>query len=790
MVIQKDCCAGKEKLMGGIMKVSRKAVMLAAIAVLLMPSIGFGEAILMPDTTDYPYDYVPLRKIQATIQIQDQIVTTIIDQTFNNVESDATINATYCYPVPERATITGFGTWVDGNLVYYVMEPGEQEPPSAPGIRDPALVAYLGKNPFYCNIQRIATGDFTTRLEYSELMDYAFGHFNLTYPLGMGGFVVGSIDTIEVIIELNSQRSLVSVMIGNYTGEVLQQDNNTYRARVALENLAPTDHLTLEITVSQEEVGMWLFPYREDVVVDSVEDGFFLAVIEPGDVTPDQVFDKSFTFVFDRSGSMSGENRISEAKQAAVYCIEHLDPGDMFNIISFSGDINMWSTSPVLATTENVSSAIVFINGLYAAGWTNLNGAMLAAVDQEMSLASANQILLLSDGLPTIGVTYLPTIVDGIRTQNGDNVDATIFTIAVGNDSDLDFLAMIAYQNHGQAISFAPGTESLAEEIINFYQRFANPVLIDVNLDMTGIQPYDIYPPLPLNVFAGSQSVIGGRYVNPANISIELTGRVVGQTTSRTYGPFDFPEISTDYAFVPRMWAINKIDYYLAYMSVYGETQELIDMIIELSLTYGILTPFTSYQDPDDPPDVAVEEPALNLVAQSVNEGVLLTWSFMSISGAEFDLFRRHRNGGAWLKLNDVPINGNSFLDRTAQSGVGYVFRLVMKVHGGEDLYAEVWVDGCDPYEAVLFDPHPNPFNSVTRVGFSIGVSAFVEVEVYDLLGRKVRTLMKRRVEPGLHEVILNAERMASGTYFLRMTAEQTEGVSLYSAAKRLVIVK
>jgi len=68
---------------------------------------------------------------------------------------------------------------------------------------------------------------------------------------------------------------------------------------------------------------------------------------------------------------------------------------------------------------------------------------------------------------------------------------------------------------------------------------------------------------------------------------------------------------------------------------------------------------------------------------------------------------------------------------------------------------------------------YPNPFNPATTVVFDLSERASVEVEVLDLLGRRVLVLPARSVAPGTgHRITLDAGDLASGTYLVRVVAE------------------
>lgn len=82
------------------------------------------------------------------------------------------------------------------------------------------------------------------------------------------------------------------------------------------------------------------------------------------------------------------------------------------------------------------------------------------------------------------------------------------------------------------------------------------------------------------------------------------------------------------------------------------------------------------------------------------------------------------------------------------------------------------------PEELLVEQNHPNPFNPSTHLSFIITVEQTVRVDIYDLLGRKVRTLADRRFSPGRHTFAWDAcddmgRLVASGTYLYRVTTEK-----------------
>ncbi|HSP89239.1 MAG TPA: T9SS type A sorting domain-containing protein, partial [Ignavibacteriaceae bacterium] len=83
-----------------------------------------------------------------------------------------------------------------------------------------------------------------------------------------------------------------------------------------------------------------------------------------------------------------------------------------------------------------------------------------------------------------------------------------------------------------------------------------------------------------------------------------------------------------------------------------------------------------------------------------------------------------------------------------------------------------------------LIQNYPNPFNSTTIIKIVIPKSSFVNLKVYDLLGREVATLVNEEKPAGSYEVDFNGNGLSSGIYFYKL---QTES---YSEVKKMILLK
>ncbi|MBS1261491.1 MAG: hypothetical protein MAG453_00816 [Calditrichaeota bacterium] len=94
----------------------------------------------------------------------------------------------------------------------------------------------------------------------------------------------------------------------------------------------------------------------------------------------------------------------------------------------------------------------------------------------------------------------------------------------------------------------------------------------------------------------------------------------------------------------------------------------------------------------------------------------------------------------------------------------------------------EVW--RFQPATFVTLDAYPNPFNTTATVRYSLAKPGEVTLDVYDLLGRRVASLVRGLRAPGAHTVTFDASALASGPYFLRLTA------GAQSATRKITLTK
>jgi len=130
----------------------------------------------------------------------------------------------------------------------------------------------------------------------------------------------------------------------------------------------------------------------------------------------------------------------------------------------------------------------------------------------------------------------------------------------------------------------------------------------------------------------------------------------------------------------------------------------------------------------------------------------------------------RTDDGGAnWKKLlSTEPVGPLSF----ANPNVGWAANSsgIVKYAGDQPTTVTDYHQ-ARPESFQLAQNHPNPFNPSTNIQFTLARRIYVKLKVFDILGREVASLVDKTLDQGTHNVVFEANDLASGIYFYRLQA-------------------
>ncbi|MBT7616410.1 MAG: T9SS type A sorting domain-containing protein, partial [Calditrichaeota bacterium] len=130
------------------------------------------------------------------------------------------------------------------------------------------------------------------------------------------------------------------------------------------------------------------------------------------------------------------------------------------------------------------------------------------------------------------------------------------------------------------------------------------------------------------------------------------------------------------------------------------------------------------------------------------------------------------------LRLRSIETNSEFLIDvSTIQTGS-------MAYQTDQFTVINVELKPALPDNYFLSGAYPNPFNNLTRLTYGMPESGFVKVDVFDISGRLVETLVNENLQAGYHNITWNAGGISTGIYLVKMNTDK------FSSVKKLMLVK
>ena len=574
------------------------------LAITPVPALADGFIIIDPPFPVPPPDvaeWLTIRYHHVEVTLDDQIATTRVDQVFHN-DARVALEGTYLFPLPPGAVVEDFRMWVDDTVLEAEILPAAEAREIYEGYvrrrRDPALLEYVGRDTVRARVFPIPPGgDRRIRLQYTQVLPLEERLMAYRYPLDTERFSAKPLEEVSIVVTVVSSSDLGPIYSSSHHDEIEIERDDRRRAVVsyAATNVLPDRDFELYVGTRDDGVGAHLLSFKPHQ-----DDGFFLLLLSPAlDAGAARALPRDLILVLDTSGSMEGD-KLSQAQDGLAYILRHLNPEDRFNIVAFSSQTRTYA--PNLVSRAEAEAAITWVERLEALGGTNIYLALSEALSQ-VDEDRLTTIIFLTDGLPTEGIVNEDRLLSALHDETPQAV--RIFPLGVGYDVNVLLLDEMAGNHRGRPTYITPD-ERIDEELSSFFSRMQSPLLTDIELEVgDGVRLFELYPePLP-DLYAGTQLIVAGRYTGSGPATLTVTGQVEGRRTIATY-PVTFAD-HDGAAFIPRLWAARKIGRLLTQIRIHGENAEWVDAVVDLSLRYGIITPYTSF---------LIEEPELTLSEQ------------------------------------------------------------------------------------------------------------------------------------------------------------------------------
>jgi Ca-activated chloride channel family protein len=575
---------------------------------------------------------LPLLAVEIDVAIRGMVATTIVRQTFRNTRA-ASVEATYLFPLPDRAGVTAFtadlaGRRVEGELRERGEARAEYDAAIAAGHRA-AITEEERSGVFSTRVGNLQPGeDAVITLTLTGPLAVDAGDAEYRFPLVVAPRYVagqplawppvGSGTAADTDAAPDASRITPPVLLPGLASPV----RLALRARVAGLALAPDAirsslHAVVTTADGDGSLEVALRPGEQlnrDVVLrfpvageatatiaavasdaeDPTAGTWQVTVVPPRAERRDAPAGRDVVVVLDRSGSMHGW-KVTAARRAAARILDSLAVQDRFAVLAFD---NVVERPPgldtlVTASDRNRWAAVEWLSRLEARGGTEMLQPLRAAATMLAGATSA------SGGEDAAPDRFLVLVTDG-QVAAEDQILAAlapvtgrtrVFALGIDQAVNAGFLRRIAALGAGRC-ELIESEDRLDEVMTSLHRRISPPLVTGLHVESGQLElgADDTTPARMPDLFAGAPCTLAGRWqaaAPPASVTLTVRGDggFCEQVTVQT--------VAADPA-VRTCWARARVrDLEDRYAAAAGP--ELADKIVAVSLAHRVLSRFTAF---------------------------------------------------------------------------------------------------------------------------------------------------------------------------------------------------
>jgi len=583
----------------------------------------------------------PMVKTDVNMHVTGMLARVSVKQQFYNPGNDW-VEGVYVFPLPEESAVDRLRMQIGERIIEGEIQEKSQarktyEKAKRQG-RKASLLKQERPNIFTSAVANIAPGEkITIEIEYQQNLRYDQDNFRIRFPLvvapryipgvpleednvvafGGNGWAQntdqvpdashitppvvdsesGTVNPVSIQILLETGFSLSKLESPYHAIESLKDEKGAYHIKLT-EGVVPTDRdfeLVWRPKIGQAPNAALFTENWEQ------EEYALLMVMPPAQDGKAVKISREVVFVVDTSGSMHGES-IRQAGEALKMALRRLNPSDYFNIIQFNSNTQALFSDAAAATSNNISRALVYVDGLEAEGGTEMLSAIKRALNGQVHENRVRQVIFLTDG----SVGNEAALIKAIQDRLGSS---RLFTVGIGSAPNSHFMTRAAQFGRG-TFSYIGKVGEVKEKMIALFSKLESPVLTDIHITWPENANVEMWPKRIPDLYLGEPVVITSRMTGLSG-QIVVEGQINGQLWRRELqlnGGAKSPGVNL-------LWARRKIADLMDQQIQGRSKNEVRDEILKVALHHKLVSKYTSLvavdKTPVRPLDVALKEKAV-----------------------------------------------------------------------------------------------------------------------------------------------------------------------------------
>lgn len=591
-----------------------------ASAILFSAKVS-AQGLILTNQAGQEVEQSVLKSTQLDIQVKGMLAFVELKQVYQNPALE-TLNGSYQFPLPENSAVFAMEMMLDNRKIIGEIKEKQQaeviyKKAQQQGHKA-ALVKNQSANVFKTKVANIEPGqEVAVKLSFQFPLTYQDEVFGLRLPTVVAPRYFNNLDDnnpnshfqtrsqssfqpntlmaeeaptldflpntvltsfnannkITINFDVNLGFELDSISSQSHMLSVVQTGNTQYQLIPAPQSLVANRDFDIKfVPLLNAQINTQVF--HENINGESF---YKVMMMPPKSDFVSHSLPRELVFVIDTSGSMAGTS-IEQAKQALILALEKLGTDDLFNIVAFDHQVELFKPEAVAATYSQLQAAKRFIAGLEADGGTEINSALAASFDGQFDETRVRQVVLLTDG----AVADAESVKGLVKNRRADS---KLFTVGIGSAPNSHLMRLLAKHGKGETL-FINNLESIADEVALLSDKLSNPALQNIRvLNDLGLPLVDSLPTADL--YFSSPLVAYFKLAQPAQ-AVQIAGDGVnGKFLKRVS-----LENAIDAKGIARAYAKERIN-----------TLDLVQdkaEITKLGIRHGLLTPYTAF--------IAVEE--------------------------------------------------------------------------------------------------------------------------------------------------------------------------------------